>query len=224
MISEENERMLSSMTKLGRIFGSVCIVIFLLGFINGIFDEKEKKSENIITESNEETDIGNIVLGNKFVCSDNSEIHMNEDGSYIYYYSKDEHDIAYFRGTYEVFCGQPAVDKIVSMEKYGVIEEEIEYIINNNKKEYHLGDVSGQNSLIYMLEEAYGEEFSEKKNYPVSKDVFYCIILHNELLYMEGVTEEVQNDTVYVGYYIDEIEALDLLNVEGVSSIMWILQ
>lgn len=176
--------------------------------------------ENKIENNDTDTDVENIILGNRFICLDNSEIQMNEDGSFIYYKSKDDHDIAYYKGTYEAYCGQEAVDKIVSMEEYGVTEEEVERSINAGKNGYRLN----ADSFMYMLEGLYGEEFSDAKTYQVDKDVFYCIILHNEVLYEDGETEELNHDSVYIGYYIDEIKTVDLINVVRANPAMWVLQ
>lgn len=176
------------------------------------------KAEDIADESGEKLD---IVSGNCFICSDNSEIQMQEDGSFMYYRTKDDYDGDYYKGTYEVYRGQEAVDKIISMKEYGLTEDEIERIIDANKKGYHLGDVSGGNSLSYMLD---GDSASDVQTYDVSKDVFYCIILHNQTLYMGGKNEEINHDSVYIGYYIEELKTMDLLNIVAVHPARWILQ
>ena len=150
----------------------------------------ENQSESNATGINNE----NIVSGNSFVCSDDSEIQMKEDGSFIYYRTKGDYEGDYYTGSYEVYCGQEAVDKLVSMEEYGLTEEEMErYIIANQKGNYSDGE-------------------------------FYCIILHNETLYMDGETKEMENDTVYAGYYMEEQNSIDLINSATASPTTWTLQ
>ncbi|MBQ3514158.1 MAG: hypothetical protein IJA32_10235 [Lachnospiraceae bacterium] len=69
-----------------------------------------------VMEDNIEVVNENIVIGNRFVVlDDDSEIQMGEDGSFIYYRTKEEYDGDYYKGTYEAYHGQEAVDKVVSM-------------------------------------------------------------------------------------------------------------
>ena len=111
------------------------------------------------------------------------------------------------------------------MEQYGITEEEIDCVIDSTiESGYRLGDVSGQNSMFYMLENYTGEKYSNAETYDVDKDVFYCIILHNDILYMDEKEEEIEYDTVYIGYYIEEEGMIDLLNIGTANSAVWILQ
>lgn len=75
-----------------------------------------------------------------------------------------------------------------------------------------------------MLGELYGEDFKSEKIYHINKDVFYCIILHNEELYNGGETEKLNHDSVYLGYYIDEEKIVDLINIVTTTPSPWILQ
>lgn len=190
----------------------------------------DKNSKEITTsevmEDNIEVVNENIVIGNRFVVlNDDSEIQMDEDGSFIYYRTKEEYDGDYYKGTYEAYHGQEALDKVVSLEQYGITEEEIDRVIDSTiESGYRLGDVSGQNSMFYMLENYTGEKYSNAETYDVDKDVFYCIILHNDILYMDGKEEEIEHDTVYIGYYIEEEGMIDLLNIGTANSAVWILQ
>ena len=76
----------------------------------------------------------------------------------IYYRTKEEYDGDYYKGTYEAYHGQEALDKVVSLEQYGITEEEIEH------------------------------------------------------------------DTVYIGYYIEKVGMIDLLNIGTANSAVWVLQ
>ena len=207
------------------------ITILLLSGLTAInMCSCEKNSKEITTsevmEDNIEVVNENIVIGNRFVVlNDDSEIQMDEDGSFIYYRTKEEYDGDYYKGTYEAYHGQEALDKVVSLEQYGITEEEIDRVIDSTiESGYRLGDVSGQNSMFYMLENYTGEKYSNAETYDVDKDVFYCIILHNDILYMDGKEEEIEHDTVYIGYYIEEVGMIDLLNIGTANSAVWILQ
>lgn len=207
------------------------ITILLLSGLTAInMCSCDKNSKEITTsevmEDNIEVVNENIVIGNRFVVlNDDSEIQMDEDGSFIYYRTKEEYDGDYYKGTYEAYHGQEALDKVVSLEQYGITEEEIDRVIDSTiESGYRLGDVSGQNSMFYMLENYTGEKYSNAETYDVDKDVFYCIILHNDILYMDGKEEEIEHDTVYIGYYIEEEGMIDLLNIGTANSAVWILQ
>lgn len=207
------------------------ITILLLSGLTAInMCSCEKNSKEITTsevmEDNIEVVNENIVIGNRFVVlNDDSEIQMDEDGSFIYYRTKEEYDGDYYKGTYEAYHGQEALDKVVSLEQYGITEEEIDRVIDSTiESGYRLGDVSGQNSMFYMLENYTGEKYSNVETYDVDKDVFYCIILHNDILYMDGKEEEIEHDTVYIGYYIEEEGMIDLLNIGTANSAVWVLQ
>ena len=207
------------------------ITILLLSGLTAInMCSCDKNSKEITTsevmEDNIEVVNENIVIGNRFVVlNDDSEIQMDEDGSFIYYRTKEEYDGDYYKGTYEAYHGQEALDKVVSLEQYGITEEEIDRVIDSTiESGYRLGDVSGQNSMFYMLENYTGEKYSNAETYDVDKDVFYCIILHNDILYMDGNEEEIEHDTVYIGYYIEEEGMIDLLNIGTANSAVWILQ
>lgn len=207
------------------------ITILLLSGLTAInMCSCDKNSKEITTsevmEDNIEVVNENIVIGNRFVVlNDDSEIQMDEDGSFIYYRTKEEYDGDYYKGTYEAYHGQEAVDKVVSLEQYGITEEEIDRVIDSTiESGYRLGDVSGQNSMFYMLENYTGEKYSNAETYDVDKDVFYCIILHNDILYMDGKEEEIEHDTVYIGYYIEEEGMIDLLNIGTANSAVWVLQ
>ena len=207
------------------------ITILLLSGLTAInMCSCDKNSKEITTsevmEDNIEVVNENIVIGNRFVVlNDDSEIQMDEDGSFIYYRTKEEYDGDYYKGTYEAYHGQEALDKVVSLEQYGITEEEIDRVIDSTiESGYRLGDVSGQNSMFYMLENYTGEKYSNAETYDVDKDVFYCIILHNDILYMDGKEEEIEHDTVYIGYYIEEVGMIDLLNIGTANSAVWILQ
>lgn len=64
-------------------------------------------------------DIGNedYITGNTFIGGDDSELCLKEDGSFDYYQVVEEHDGPRYVGTYEVYYGQDAIDKVVSMSE-----------------------------------------------------------------------------------------------------------
>ena len=56
--------------------------------------------------------------------------------SYRYYRSEDDHENQYYEGVYEVYYGQTAVDKVVSMTEYGLTEEELNQVLSANMNGY----------------------------------------------------------------------------------------
>ena len=60
--------------------------------------------------------------------------------------------------------------------------------------------------------------------YQICKDSFYAVILHNEKLVDSGSTSDMGNDTLYIGFYISELEYADMLNVMTANYAGWILK
>lgn len=154
------------------------------------------------------------VSGNTFTVSDGSELCLNSDGSFIYYQYSTDHEGPYYAGTYEVYYGQNAIDKIVSMDEYGVTEEELNQTLTANMAGYIPGETSSA-ALLDSLEYDYD-------TYHVCKDTFYAIILHNEeLVEPEYQVTTLDHDTLYFGHYIPELELVDLLNANTANYTEW---
>ena len=168
-----------------------------------------------------------FISDNTFVAEDNSELCFRSDNSFIYYQSADDHDGAYYDGTYEVYYGQPAIDKVCSMTEYGITEEELEQTIAANMNGYTLkGDLS--NYLDYLGDADDFEDSEEEKSdagYHVCKDTFYAVILHNgKLVDEDGEVTEMGNDTLYIGHYLPELKLADMVNANTANYIKWTLK
>lgn len=158
------------------------------------------------------------ISGNTFLNEDGSELCLQEDGSFRYYRSEDDHENQYYEGTYEVFYGQPAFDKVASMTEYGLTEEELEQTLSSNMNGYLPGGSSPMDAL-YGLD---GDKKDNRTRYQVCRDTFYALILHNDKLVMSpGEETEQGHDTLYIGYYIPELEAADLINANAGSHFTW---
>ena len=86
-------------------------------------------------------DAQDYITGNTFIGGDDSELCLKEDGSFDYYQVVEEHDGPRYVGTYEVYYGQDAIDKVVSMSEYGVTEEELEQTLSANMNGYKVGGI-----------------------------------------------------------------------------------
>lgn len=163
-------------------------------------------------------DIGteDSVSGNTFLVDDSSQIELGQDSSFIWYQTADDSNSAYCSGTYEVYYGQAAFDKIVSMTEYGLTEEELEQTLSSNMNGYTPG---GSSPMDFILEDTNSSE-----GYHVCRDTFYAIILHNEQLVDGTQTEELDNSTLYIGYYLPELQMVDLLNANTANQTEWTLR
>lgn len=140
--------------------------------------------------------------------------------SYRYYRSEDDHENQYYEGVYEVYYGQTAVDKVVSMTEYGLTEEELNQVLSANMNGYVPG---GSTPGDYLYYEGVLEDTRER--YTVCLDTFYAVILHNQrLVYSPDNVREDGNSTLYIGFYIPELEMADLTNCNALSHTQWTFQ
>ena len=155
-----------------------------------------------------------MASGRKFKISVGTEIHLNDDGSFKYFETSGDPESSYFEGNYEVYYGQAAFDKIVSMSEYGFTKEELENTLSANMNGYSIG---GSSPMDYFN----NEDSSGKEGYRICKDSFYTIIMHTNKLYENGKETESDGTALYFGYYIPEIEQFDLLSVNTVTYTQW---
>ena len=163
--------------------------------------------------------IGDIdyITGNTFLASDGSELCLALDETFAYYHYADDHENEYITGTYEVYYGQSAMDQVASMEEYGLTTEELERVLLAAQDGYTLNG----NRLTSMLL----EDESSAKYYHVCLDTFYAIILHNEqYIDAPGETSEIGTSTLYIGYYLPELEIVDLTNCNTANYAQWAYQ
>ena len=160
------------------------------------------------------------ISGNTFLCGDGSQLCLQNDGSFRYYQSADDHENQYYEGVYEVFYGQAAMDKVASMTEYGLTMEELERVLAANMNGYIPGG-SKPNDYFYAM----GELEDNRERYTVCLDTFYAVILHNQRLVRspEDVAEG-GNSTLYIGFYLPELNMADLTNCNAASYTQWTLQ
>lgn len=169
-------------------------------------------------------DIGtkDYVSGNQFLASDGSELWLQDDGTFLYYLDADDHDYGYITGTYYIYYGQEAIDAIVGMTEYGLTEEELESVLAQNMNGY----VPGGNSLYQAYQYFSGDEKNtEQEEYHVCKDTFYAMEVYNkEMVIGDEVTEAAGNRVLYMGYYLSELEMMDMLNANTTNYTQWTLK
>lgn len=156
-----------------------------------------------------------MLSGNTFQIDDGSELQLQGDSSFLWYQTAGDLKSACCMGTYEVYYGQPAVDKVASMTEYGLTKEELEQTLSSNMNGYIPGGSS-------VLDSLYGVD--EEDTCFVCLDTFYAVILHNEKLVDGAETTEMGNDTLYIGYYLPEQETADMLNANTANYTSWKLQ
>ncbi len=153
------------------------------------------------------------ITGNKFIASDSSKLCLDDDNSFKYYQSKDSKDI-YCYGTYEVYYGQSAFDKVTAMTEYGLTKDELEKTLNAGMDGYILGSADASSLL--------GED-ADNELFHICKDTFYAVILHNENLVENGNTSSMGNNTLYIGYYLPDYKYADMINVLTAGRVGWTL-
>ncbi len=160
-------------------------------------------------------DIGgsDMISGNTFICEDESQLQFAADGSYIYYEAADDPTSAYVSGQYEVFYGQEAMDRVSSMTEYGLTAEELSSTLSFNMNGYLPGD----SSLMYFLSEP------PEEVYHVCLDTFYAVILHNEQFVEGDEITEIGKDSLYIGYYLHELDMADMVNANTANYTQWTL-
>ena len=160
------------------------------------------------------------ITGNTFLCGDGSQLCLQDGGDFRWYQSAEDHESPYYEGIYEVYRGQAAMDKAASMTEYGLTMEELEQVLAANMNGYIPGG-SKPSDLLYAM----GELEDGRERYQVCLDTFYAVILHNQRLVSSP--EEVReggNSTLYIGFYLPELEMADLTNCNAGSNTQWTFQ
>ena len=160
------------------------------------------------------------ITGNTFLCGDGSQLCLQDSGDFRWYQSAEDHESPYYEGVYEVYRGQAAMDKAASMTEYGLTMEELERVLAANMNGYIPGG-SKPSDLLYAM----GELEDDRERYQVCLDTFYAVILHNQRLVTSP--EEVReggNSTLYIGFYLPELNMADLTNCNAGSNTQWTFQ
>lgn len=156
-----------------------------------------------------------MASGRNFTISQGSEIHLNDDGSFKYFETSGDSNSSYFDGNYEVYYGQAAFDKLISMKEYGLTEDELERTLSANMNGYRVG---GSRPMDYIED---SQNSSNEKCYRICKDTFYVIIMNTKTLTENGGISYIDGTVLYMGYYIPEIEQFDLLSVNTYDYTQW---
>ncbi len=159
------------------------------------------------------------ITGGTFVNqNDFSELVLNSDSTYNYYQTTGEHSDNYYSGTYEVFYGSDATEKLISMKDYGYTAEELDTTLKNNMNGYVL---MSDNSMPIIGED--GELTSSASDmYFICEDTFYLMILTHETATIDGATEDLGSVVVpFLGYYMPDLGGFDSLNLNTVSNQFW---
>nr|WP_325186339.1 hypothetical protein [uncultured Oscillibacter sp.] len=157
------------------------------------------------------------ITGNTFLCGDGSQLCLQDSGDFRWYQSAEDHESPYYEGVYEVYRGQAAMDQAASMTEYGLTMEELERVLSASMNGY----IPGESRPIDYLY-ATGELEDDRERYQVCLDTFYAVILHNQRLVSSP--EEVReggNSTLYIGFYLPELEMADLTNCNAGSNTQW---
>lgn len=160
------------------------------------------------------------ISGGTFLCGDGSQLCLADDNSFRYYQSERDHENQYYEGSYEVYYGQAAMDKVASMAEYGLTMEELKQVLSASMNGYIPGG-SKPSDYLYSM----GELEDDRPRYDVCLDTFYAVILHNQRLVHspEEITEG-GNSVLYLGFYLPELKLVDLTNANAASHTQWMLQ
>ncbi|WP_313186298.1 hypothetical protein [Lacrimispora sp.] len=200
------------------------LVLTFVGQTSYIDIDKDTEStiKRNVTELRESLmfEMGNAdyVSGNTYLYDDGSELCLHEDGTFAYYEKEEEHEKQYLAGTYETFYGQPAFDQVASMTEYGLEKEELEQMLSANMNGYI---PEGSRPIDYMY--ATSPEMTDTRpRYQICKDTFYAVVFHN-MIYAntEGEQEEIEKDSLYIGFYIPELNIMDMTNCNAAAHATW---
>lgn len=153
-----------------------------------------------------------VATGKILTEADGSKLVLSEDGTYTHYQFKDVATGVYASGNYEVCYGQTAIDKLVTMTNYGFTERALQDSISENMKGYVLnGEVS----------EGTEESLENVAMHHVCQDTFYVLILHQEQVSDGENITTMNQDILYTGYYVSELNLLDLSNADTKESVQF---
>jgi len=134
---------------------------------------------------------------------------LTDSDRFLLYLFPEKEEGMYVDGTYEVYRGEEAIKQVSSMKEYGLTQEELEEKIKDEYDGYILNG---------------SKEFAEKTtdDYFVCKDDFYAIVFDIEKYHDENGNEmDNKQETLYIGYYVEELDTLDMMNCKTLSFYSW---
>ena len=113
-----------------------------------------------------------------------------------------------------------ALDALIAQYAPPGALEELERVLAASMNGY----IPGESRPIDYLY-AMGELEDDRERYQVCLDTFYAVILHNQRLVRSAEdVEEGGNDTLYIGFYLPELNMADLTNCNAGSNTQWTFQ
>lgn len=118
----------------------------------------------------------NEFVGKKYQGNDGSVICFGENNEYIWYQAADCKDDNYFKGPYELYFAEEALEYIVdTLSQFGITKETMQAYFERNA----------------------GNDFYNLENY-------CCIVLHNEEILIQGELKQMNpNISYYMGFYAE---------------------
>ncbi len=136
----------------------------------------------------------------------NTIIEFTDAENYVTYLEPDDLDIQYTFGTYKVYMGEDAVKKVTRMNEYDFGEEDVELFVQG------------------MLEQCsdIGAHFRGER---VDEEDFMAIVFKNEgYVDEEGKDQDDEFTALYIGFYIEEYDALIMVNCDSMDGYYWVKQ
>lgn len=200
------------------------LVVTLMGQYGDADREAEVKEQiAIIRESLLfRTGDQDFISSNTFLLDGSSQLCLKDDKSFYFYQSETNHSQNYYVGTYDVYYGQEAFDFLDQKKDYAGTKENLEKILLKDMGGYTLKT----NSLLDIAAALYPDlQNEEDTGYRVCRDTFYVVVLHNDhVVLTNGETKDGGYDTTYVGYYIPELNMVDMANPATGGYFNWIWQ
>ena len=181
-------------------------------FVANCFKDEQDKVDIRKVSTTATFQIGDMdyVTGNAFIANDGSELCLQSDSTFANYRYADGYDGERLVGTYEVYYGQSAIDHVAEMTEYGLTADELNTVLLAAQNGYVL---NSSRSMALLT-----ESDSSDDSYHICLDTFYALILHNEQ-YIDASNEssEVETTTLFIGYYIPELQMLDMTNANAAN-------
>lgn len=153
------------------------VAIIVLGTGCASEQVKETVENRETTESQETAENTKLAefVGEKYTAEDGSAIYFEEDGTFAWYQSDENHEDNYYSGEYELYFAGEAVDYVVDELQFGVTRDEMDAYFERNK----------------------GDEFYNEEN-------FCFMVLNNKVFMMDGQkTESDSRLSYYMGFYAE---------------------
>ena len=157
---------------------------------------------------NEEVVIDPMVTGSRYYDSNSKTVlDLTDDRNFVLYLDHNEPSEIKVEGKYRVYKGEAAIDKIVSIKEIDTTREKLEEMIDQ------------LTSVTY-----YDKPGTEP--YKAKRENFYTFIFDIESnKNRDGSTNESNvKQGLYIGFYIDELDAFEMVNLVTQNNYRWVRQ